>query len=160
MHSELGQGSRFRIYLPSVETKLKQETDPVKPPPMGSERILFVDDEPTIVAMAGRMLENLGYKVVSRTSSLDALELFRAGPNDVDLIITDMTMPGMTGVEFAAEIRKIRSNIPMMICTGFKELKEGDRFAALGIGEVVMKPILKREMAEAIRRVLNRAAVS
>ncbi|MFC1836750.1 PAS domain S-box protein, partial [Thermodesulfobacteriota bacterium] len=155
VQSEVDQGSTFRIYLPSAAAEPKREVDTDKPIPAGSEKILYVDDEPAIVRMATQMLGRLGYGVTSLTSSLDALELFRARPKDFDLVITDMTMPNLTGLEFAQEVRLIRSNIPLILCTGFSELITEDKIESLGISDVVLKPIRTKDMAEAIRRVLE-----
>ena len=156
VHSDLGKGSTFHVYLPSIEAKQQHEADNVKSVPTGSERILFIDDELSIAELATQMLERLGYEVVSHTDSLEGLALFRARPNDFDLIITDMTMPKMTGLELAREIRNIHSDIPLILCTGFSDLITEDRLRALGITEVVNKPILKKDMAKAIRRVIDR----
>ena len=114
-----------------------------------------MDDEPTIVEMVKQMLERLGYKVFSRASSLEALEFFRARSGDIDLVITDLTMPELTGVQLVREMRRIRPGIPVIVCTGFSDHVTGNRLEALGIGEVVLKPILKKDMAVAIRRVLK-----
>ncbi len=101
------------------------------------------------------MLERFGYEVVTRTSSIDALELFRAKPDKFDLVITDMTMPNMTGDTLAKEMMKIRPGIPVILCTGFSEVMPEDKAKALGIREYVMKPILSRDIAKVIRRVLD-----
>ena len=107
--------------------------------------------------MAREMLESLGYHVTSRTSSVEALEAFRSKPDAFDLVITDMTMPNMTGAELAPRLLKIRPNIPIILCTGFSELIDEARAKAIGIRQYVMKPILKKEMAEAIRKVLEKS---
>ena len=90
--------------------------------PHGHERILWVDDEPDVVDIGKGLLERLGYKIQTRTSSVDALELFRAGPREFDLVITDMAMPQMTGTDLAKEILSIRPDIPIIVCTGFSEV--------------------------------------
>ncbi len=155
--SEIGKGSTFQVYLPSVEAQARRERRTADTAiPKGSERILFVDDEPTITRMAKRMLDSLGYSVVSLTSSLEALEFFRTRQDEFDLVITDMTMPRMTGIELVQEIRKMGSKIPLVLCTGFSELIPPNR-ETLGIDELIMKPILKKDMAEVVRRVLDRS---
>ena len=157
VNSGVGKGSTFRIYLPSVSATVSQQTFSAHSTvARGIERILFVDDEPTITQMAQSMLEPLGYSVVSLTSSLEALELFRAQQDEFDLVISDMTMPQMTGIELAREIRKTGSKVPMVLCTGFSELVPEDT-EDLGIEELMVKPILKKDMAKAIRRVLDRS---
>ena len=156
VQSEVGSGATFQVYFPSVEARPSQEGGAAESVPTGSERILYVDDEPAIVEMAKQVLERLGYEVTTRTSSLEALELFRARPNDFDLVITDVTMPDLTGLMLAQEMRSIRSKIPLILCTGFSELVSETRMESLGISELVMKPILKKDMAEAIRRALDR----
>jgi CheY-like chemotaxis protein len=101
------------------------------------------------------MLERLGYKVVTKTNSLEALELFRANPNEFDLVITDMTMPKMTGDELAGELLQIKPDIPIILCTGFSAMIDEDKARAMGIRAFIFKPILKRDIAETIRKVLD-----
>jgi len=156
VYSELGEGTAFSVYLPLIETR------PVEPKvisaelaPTGTERILFVDDEEYIVLMTQQILERLGYQVTSRTSSVEALAAFKAKPNEYDLVITDMTMPNMTGVELVPRLKEIRSDIPIIICTGFSEMIDEDKAKAVGIREYVMKPIVIEEIAKTIRKVLD-----
>lgn len=125
------------------------------PAPTGTEHILFVDDEEDIVCMTQQILERLGYQVTSRTSSMEALGAFKARPDAFDLVITDMTMPNMTGVELAPRLREIRSDIPIIICTGFSEIIDEDKAKAMGIRAYVTKPIVIKEMAKIIRKVLD-----
>jgi len=101
------------------------------------------------------MLESLGYTVVTRTSSIEALELFRAQPDKFDLVITDMTIPNMTGDELAKELMGIRPDLPIILCTGFSELINEHKAKAMGIRAFVMKPIVQREMAKAVRKALD-----
>ncbi len=156
VHSEVGRGSTFQVFLPAVEDTSMDEAGTIDAPPGGNERILFVDDEPMTVEMAEQILERLGYAVTSKTSSLEAMDLFQAKPDEFDLIITDVTMPNLTGVVFAQEIRKISPTIPLILCTGFSHLVTKEKMESLGITELVTKPILRKDMAEAIRRVLDR----
>ena len=118
------------------------------------ETILFVDDEEVMVETTKGMLENLGYKVVARTSSIETLEVFRNYPEGFDLVITDMTMPKMTGDELARELLKIRPDMPIILCTGFSEKIDEEKAKEIGIREFVMKPIVTREIAKTIRKVL------
>lgn len=155
VHSELGAGSSFQVYLPTVEGDAKTTSPKTEVVVGGRERILFVDDEQVVVEMTGKILERLGYDTTTRTSSIEALELFKAKANHFDLVITDMTMPGMTGIELTKEIRKIRSSIPVILCTGFSDLISEQRTESLGVKEVILKPILMNQMAAAIRRSLD-----
>ncbi len=157
VYSELGEGTAFHVYLPLIETK------PVEPitvlsglTPTGTEHILLVDDDESIVLMTQQVLERLGYQVTSRTSSVEALEAFKARPDQYDLIITDMTMPNMTGIQLAPRLKEIRSDIPIVVCTGFSEMIDEDNAEALGLHGFVMKPIVIREIAATIRDVLDK----
>jgi len=125
------------------------------PVPTGTERILLVDDEEPVIKLEKLMLERLGYTVETRLSSVDALALFTARPNRFDLVITDMTMPNMTGDKLAQNILNIRPNIPIIICTGFSEKLSSRKLKQGGFVNILMKPVLKPEMARMIRKVLD-----
>jgi len=154
--SKIGEGTAFHIYLPLIETGPSEpRAITAEPVPTGTERILFVDDQSDIVFMTQQILERLGYQVTSRTSSLEALEAFRAKPDEYDLVITDMTMPNMTGVELARKLKKLKSDIPIVICSGFSEMIDEDKAKALGIHAYIMKPIVTEEIARIIRKVLD-----
>lgn len=155
VNSEPGKGSTFEIYFPIAGRELKQEVETEKALPTGDERILFVDDEQPLAELGKKTLERLGYEVVFRTSSIEALELFRAQPHSFDLVITDMTMPDMTGEKLAAEIMNIRCDIPIILYTGYSEHINKERAKAMGIRALIIKPIVRHEMAETIRKVLN-----
>jgi len=101
------------------------------------------------------MLESLGYKVEVRTSPIEALEAFKAQPDKFDLVITDMTMPNMTGDELAKELMSIRPDIPIILCTGFSERINKEKAKEMGIQKLIMKPIVQRELAEAVRKALD-----
>ncbi|MCX5855515.1 MAG: PAS domain S-box protein [Deltaproteobacteria bacterium] len=153
--SEPGKGTTVSVYLPLVETvELIQKSKP-ELIAGGSERILFIDDEPALVEVGSIMLTSLGYYVTSKTSSIEALEVFRVRPYDFDLVITDMTMPNMTGIELAQKIMRTRPGIPIILCTGFSETITPEKAKTLGLREFIMKPIIKIQIAEAIRRVLD-----
>ncbi len=122
----------------------------------GNERILFVDDEEALVELGKDMLAGLGYRVEGRTSSLEALELFRTGPERFDLVITDMTMPNMTGLELARALMGLRPDIPVILCTGFSGQLTEDRAKLLGLRELIMKPVVLSQIAESVRRVLDK----
>jgi CheY-like chemotaxis protein len=124
--------------------------------PKGNERVLFVDDERVLADLGEHMLKPLGYTVTTQTNSREALEIFRAQPQRFDLVVTDMTMPDMTGLELAEKILQIRANLPIILCSGFSEMVSHDKSKATGIREFVMKPIDLGEMAKIVRRVLDR----
>ena len=153
--SDPGEGTRFDIFLPKVDAKIEQGIKNLQPLPKGNERILFVDDEEALAAMVQEMLERLGYEVVIRTSSVEALETFRKGLDEFDLVITDMTMPYMTGENLAVELMQTRSDIPIILCTGFSEMIDEEKANAIGIRAFVMKPLVMNELANTIRKVLD-----
>ena len=156
VYSKPGKGTEFHVYLPAIETLAEtKETRIISPVEMGTERILLVDDEEQIVRMSQQMLEKLGYHVTARTSSIETLEAFRAAPDKFDLVITDMTMPNMTGIHLTKKLIEIRPDIPIIICTGFSEKINEHRAKAMGIRGYVMKPVVKSELAKKIREVLG-----
>jgi signal transduction histidine kinase/CheY-like chemotaxis protein/PAS domain-containing protein len=153
--SNFGQGTVFTIYLPT--TKRSKELRPYESGdlPCGSERILLVDDEAPIANIGSQVLKRLGYNVSIRTSSLEALELFSSKPNDFDLVITDMTMPNMTGDILSKEMMDIRPDIPIILCTGYsKRISEG-RVNDIGIKAFAYKPFVKADLAKTVRKVLD-----
>jgi len=155
--SELGKGTVFSIYLPI--TKKREDYRPYEEEnlPSGTERILFVDDELPIANMGSQILERLGYQVTVRTSSVEALELFRSKPNDFDLTITDMTMPNMAGDELAVELMRIRSDIPVILCTGYSKKISEENASEIGIKAFAYKPVVKADLAKTVRKVLDEA---
>ena len=154
--SQVGVGSTFDVYFPKVEDYgVESEAEPEEPVRGGNECILFVDDEPALEELGGRLLSGLGYEVVTRSSAWEALQLFKAKTMAFDLVITDMTMPQLTGEKLALEILRIRPEMPIILCTGFSEQISNERARSLGIRALVMKPFLKSEMARMIRRVLD-----
>jgi two-component system, cell cycle sensor histidine kinase and response regulator CckA len=156
VESGIGNGAEFNVYLPLiVEKENEREVEVVDQMPGGKERILFVDDEDSIVGLGKEILADLGYDVVGTTSSLEALEFFRARPDRLDLVITDMTMPSMTGIELAQEIMRIRPGMPVILCTGFSEAITSEEAKALGLREFIMKPMNVHQFAQVIRRVLD-----
>jgi PAS domain S-box-containing protein len=153
--SEPDKGSTFKVYLPAVERQAETKVQPEEAIAAGTERILFVDDEPALANIGQQILESLGYKVTARTSSVEALELFRTKPNGFDLVITDMTMPNLTGDELAEEMIRINPQIPVILCTGYSAKINQQRAMAMGIRAFISKPVLKKDMAETIRRILD-----
>jgi PAS domain S-box-containing protein len=155
VYSEPGKGSTFNIFFPRMELSLERESVSPLDIPTGEERILLVDDEEPVLRSELITLESLGYKVVAVARSDEALNLFRAHPNDFDLVITDQTMPTMTGSELSRELMQIKRDIPIILCTGFSEAVDEDKATAQGIRGFVMKPFTTKEMAESIRRVFD-----
>jgi len=156
VESRPGKGTTFHILFPKVDMDIVQEIKPMGEIPKGTERILFVDDEKSAVDAVQPMLERLGYEMNARTSSIECLEVFRAKPDNFDLVITDMTMPNMTGAELAKEIMQIRPDIPIILCTGYSEQIDGKKAMQMGIRAYVMKPIIMGEIAQTIREVLDK----
>ncbi len=153
--SKPGKGSIFKIYLPAVERHKAPNSMAEEPVVTGTERILLIDDETAIVNIGKQMLESLGYKITTRTSSIEALELFKAKADSFDLVITDMTMPNMTGDKLASELIRIKPEIPVILCTGYSVQINRDQALAMGIRALVSKPVLKKEIAETIRKVID-----
>jgi len=153
--SEPGRGTVFHIFFPIVGD------DEVTPfitsdlTPIGGESILLIDDEPALAEVGQLSLQKLGYAVTARTSSVEALELFRRKSHEFDVVITDLTMPNMTGIELAKEIRAIRSDIPIILCTGFSDQINRKKPIDMGVNAFVMKPILKEEIARLLRLLLD-----
>ncbi|MBU4263746.1 MAG: cache domain-containing protein [Proteobacteria bacterium] len=153
--SELGKGTTFHVYLPRLLQAGAPVVQATESLPTGNERVLLVDDEEVITRMEELMLTDLGYAVTALMDSVKALETFKARPHDFDLIITDMTMPRLTGLELTSEILAIRPDIPIIMCTGFSELVNEEQAKAQGIREFLMKPVMKRDMAKAMRQALD-----
>jgi PAS domain S-box-containing protein len=153
--SELGKGSIFKVFIPAIERRISPGQRTQTPIPKGTENILFIDDEPALANMGKQLLESLGYRVEMITKSSDALELFRKEPDRFDLVITDMTMPNITGEKLAIELMNIRPDIPVILCSGFNYNIDEKKAMALGIRAFISKPVLKQEMAKTIRNVLD-----
>ncbi len=155
VQSKPGEGAVFDVFLPVITDEVDIEAETVIQPAKGRERILFVDDEEAIVTVVKRMLEHAGYQVEVRTSSLEGLEVFRARPDKFDLIITDYMMPNMTGFKLAEEIKHIRGDIPVILCTGYSETITEEQAEFIGIRDILMKPVVRGELIQAIRKALN-----
>jgi CheY-like chemotaxis protein len=153
--SRPGEGTTFSVYFPKITQEVRIVEDTKEPVPTGHETILFIDDEELLVEMGMELLTDLGYHVESRTSSREALALVRLDPSRFDLIITDQTMPDMTGIELAREVLRIRPDIPVILCTGFSHSANKGSARAAGVKSFAMKPLTKREIAETIRTVLD-----
>ncbi len=153
--SELGKGTTFTVYLPTSEKRDTQITIRPESLPTGTERILFVDDEAPIARMGSEILERLGYSVTARTSSIEAMELFRSSPNDFDLVISDMTMPNVTGDQLAVKLMNIRQDIPVILFTGYSTKITEETADELGIKAFSYKPIVMSDLAKTVRKVLD-----
>jgi CheY-like chemotaxis protein len=153
--SEPGLGTAFDIFLPRIESAPVVTKGDATPIPTGHGRVLLVDDEEALVAMEQRMLERIGYEVVGMSNSIDALEAFKNEPHHFDLVVTDQTMPHMTGAELAREILKIRSDMPILLCTGFSETITEEKAEAIGIRRLIMKPVATKELARAVSELLG-----
>ncbi|MGD8342581.1 MAG: PAS domain S-box protein, partial [Desulfobacterales bacterium] len=153
--SEVAKGSTFHVYLPTIKRELAKEEEIPKPLPMGVERILFVDDEQPLVEIGKQMLERLGYKVDTRTSSIEALNLFKANPDRFDLVITDIVMPNMTGDKLADAMLGIRPDMPIVLCTGYSEKFTRQHASEMGINCFLMKPLVMQDLAGTVRQALT-----
>ena len=156
VESREGQGAALTVYLPASEREeAADEPGQEEELPRGSERILFVDDEPMIIRLGGRILERQGYAVETCSSGRDALACFKRDPERFDLVLTDMTMPGMRGDRLAEEIMSIRPEIPVILCTGYSRQISEEKAREAGIRALVMKPLTAGELANAVRSVLD-----
>jgi PAS domain S-box-containing protein len=153
--SNLGKGTTFRLLFPVVDEKAVNETKTTDEFSLGTETILFVDDEQAITDMTQKGLEKIGYRVETSLNPLKALDLFQSKPDTFDLVITDMTMPQMTGAKLAQKLKEIRSDIPVIICTGHSSLIDEEKAKQLGIDGYLMKPVVMARIAKEIRRVLD-----
>ena len=156
VESKTGKGTTFNILFPAVEKQIPEKPKKLDELPTGNETILFVDDEESMVNLNQQRLERLGYKVTGKTDPSEALEFFRSDPNQFDLVITDMTMPRMTGDKLTQEILKIRPDMPIILCTGYSNRISEERAQKLGIRKYIEKPIEMETLAKSVREVLDR----
>ena len=156
VYSEPGKGTSFQVYLPQYLGETNKEPERIQQETVGgNERILLIDDEALVARMIQRQLENLGYIVKTFTRPLEALQLFRSDPGAFDVIMTDMTMPSMNGVTLAKEVMLLRPDIPIILSTGFSELVNEEKARAIGIKAFIMKPIVRKTIADTVRLVLD-----
>lgn len=160
VESEKGKGTSFFIYLPTCQTVAESQTVTVEQTEGGSESVLFVDDEVAILKLVKKMLERRGYRATMRSNGIEALELFKAKPEAFDLVITDYMMPGLTGDKLASELHALRPDLPVILCTGFSNFISPEKAEALGIDEIVLKPVLGEDLELAIRRVMEKRTTS
>jgi CheY-like chemotaxis protein len=150
------QGSTFNVFLPVAERESEPENDPDSSYiPSGTERILFVDDEEILVEMGEAILERLGYRVVTSMDPLNALETFRSDPSGFDLVLTDLMMPKMTGLELARQIKILNPDIPIILCTGFGHKFTHEEAKENGFSGVICKPLSKRGIAQMLRKTID-----
>ncbi len=155
VESQVGVGTIFHIYLPQSTGQEPLEDQIDLDIPIGNEHILLVDDEELLAEMGKNMLEKLGYKVTVSLSSSKALEIFTGNPSCFDLVLTDQTMPGLTGIQLSKEMLGIRSDIPIILCTGYSNLVDEEVARAQGIKEFAYKPLTKRTLSSIVRHVLD-----
>jgi CheY-like chemotaxis protein len=150
-----GKGTIFTVFLPHASVSPIDEKEEGEDVPRGRERILLVDDEPFVVEATSKTLERLGYEVTTAPSGPEALEMFLKEPDRFDLVITDQVMPDLTGMDLAARMLETRKDLPIILFTGFSEMVSPENAKSAGVKEFLMKPIVKKELAETVRRVLG-----
>ena len=153
--SEPGKGSTFNVYLPAHSMPVTPQKDLPGTLVGGNETILLVDDEEFIVEIGKQMLSQLGYTVITKIDSSEALAFIKEQPGDIDLLITDYTMPKLTGLELSVEARKVLANLPIILCTGFNADLSADEIRAAGVDEFVLKPVVRNDLAMVVRTVLD-----
>lgn len=151
-----GKVQIFNIFFPVTDQSPEPAIEIKEDIPYGKEAILFIDDEELIANMTGKTLERLGYQIEKQLNPVEALELFKSNPNAFDRVITDMTMPQMTGAKLAEKLKEIRSDIPVIIFTGHSAVIDEEKAKQLGIDGFVMKPVSKLKIAKTIRNVLDK----
>jgi two-component system, cell cycle sensor histidine kinase and response regulator CckA len=154
VYSVPGKGTTFNIYLPILEEKAAPAVEPPIALPKGEGTVLLVEDEERLAELGRKMLEHLGYEVVVRINSIEALSTFRSQPAKFDVVITDYTMPQMTGTQLAKKMLDIRPDIPIILCTGFSEVILAEKAKDIGIKEFLMKPLSISDLAQAVQRLL------
>jgi CheY-like chemotaxis protein len=155
VESAPSHGTTVRVYLPESAALPVTRTRSEAPVPHGRARLLFVDDEAALAELGHALLTALGYEVVAVTSSPEALALLQAAPERFDLVITDYTMPQLTGEALAQALRGIRPTLPIILCTGFSETMTAEKAQALGIDAFCLKPVVLQELEQTIRHVLR-----
>jgi CheY-like chemotaxis protein len=155
VESEPGQGAAFSVYLPLIQEDRSPVRAIIAVNPTGTERILFVDDEQAIVTYSEKVLASLGYQVKATTIGEEALEMFRMHPDRFDLVITDMTMPKISGAVLSGALLEIRPDIPIILCSGFSEGMSEENARAIGVRKFLMKPLNRSELAVVIRKILD-----
>ncbi|MHB8108699.1 MAG: PAS domain-containing hybrid sensor histidine kinase/response regulator [Syntrophorhabdaceae bacterium] len=153
--SQPGKGTTFHVYLPKTEMETKETARRIQKLKTGTERILFIDDEELILDMARQMLESLGYHVTTAMNSADALDLFKKDPNSFDIVISDQTMPEMTGLQLSSAIKSIKQ-VPFILLTGFSDAVTTEAVKWSGVDAYFMKPLTKKELSRNVRKLLDK----
>jgi PAS domain S-box-containing protein len=160
VRSTPGEGTTFDVYFPRIETCQAQDAQPPEPAIKTKDTILLVDDEEMMVDVIGRILERLGYAVVAKTGSIDALETFQEKPDEFDLVITDQIMPNMTGTQLAEKLIAIKPEIPVILCSGFPENISEEELSRIGIKEFIAKPVSRHDIAAIVEKFLQKKEVA
>ena len=155
VRSRIAGGTEFEVLFPVAQSQVRQEGALEMPVVRGSERVLFVDDETALAQLGKAMLERLGYEVRACTGSLEALEVFRSDPDSFDILVTDLTMPNMTGVRLARKLREIRHTLPVVICTGYSDEMAPEHVQPLAINGLLHKPLVLSDLSREVRRALD-----
>ncbi len=156
VQTEVGRGSTFEVFLPRArKPEARKEEATRLELPTGTERILFVDDEELLLEMGRSMLESLGYRVTVAQHPTNAWNLFLEDPLRFDLVITDQTMPDVTGLSLAQKMLAVRKEMPIILCSGYSEMVSTEKAKDVGISAFVMKPVMRNELAETLRRVMD-----
>ena len=155
VYSEVGAGTIFHVFFPVAGTAAETAAKQVEQLPTGNECILLVDDEKALIDLGRDMLQRLGYRVETRASSIDAIEAFRSNPTKYDLVISDIAMPKMSGDDMARQMKVIRPDIPIILCSGFSDRIHAQTMEAIGISAVLMKPVIYADLAHIARQVLE-----
>jgi len=156
VESSPAQGTAFHVSFPAIEKEQIEVISSPVPITQGKGNILFVDDEQLLIDMSTSMLERLGYTVTARKSGFEAMEIFRNQPQNFDLVITDQTMPGITGADLARQLLHIRPDIPIILCTGYSTIISEKKAKAMGIREFALKPLVKKDIAALINKIFNK----
>ncbi len=155
VYSELGAGTSIHVFFPRVEVWSKADMPSIESLPTGTERILLVDDEESLADSGKQLLESLGYRVKCETDPIKAIEIFRSNPRDFDLILSDMSMPKITGFNMSKEILNIRDDIPIILCSGFGKMLTTEKMNEIGIRTLLVKPLTMQKLAESVRNELD-----
>ena len=158
VESRPGRGSAFDVHIPAIKRTDAVENTSTPDLPKGSEHILLVDDEEILIDVTKRMLATLGYHVRAANSGMEALEIFRRTPEPFDLVLTDMTMPGMSGKRLAGEIRAVRPDIPIILSTGYSDRLSDTTARDLNLQAILLKPVQLIQLAQTVRKVLDEGA--
>jgi len=153
--SVIGQGTTFTVLLPRLDVILPAQTEETEEWPKGAGRVLFVDDEEMLARWGEQLLTHLGYAVVAKTNPHEALDLFRKQPDQFDLVVTDQTMPTMSGKVLAQALQDIREDIPIILCTGFSHNMSAEKAVEIGLSAFLMKPVNAVALAQTVKNVLN-----